>query len=352
MSTRRFYFELVGWRRRGAALRPLPALARPALLDELGRAAELAARGGTALRVAPLVELGPHLAEDLAVLREVREALGAAGVGLDLWLQLPDDATRFLNGHTAEAFTSRIGPVLAALTAAPGVGLCLDVEPSVPFLDATWVLGRPREHLAAVPGAVGRAVVYAARSARHARRGALALADLDERVRAAGLPVHVAVLPALTPDAERAARLKGRFLGCPLEGDGGRPLLGTPAPMAYVTLLRRLLGRVDRVRERATLQAWAERHAAWMARRRAGPLGLALGQIGTGVMEHEPVYEDAAELADDVALVVGQGFTDLSFFCLEGLVFGPRGLPPDEDMRPTREGREAWWQATLLAGGG
>jgi hypothetical protein len=342
------YFELVALRRRGSRVRPLDAVVRPTVIEELGEAASLAQLRGHALRVAPLLELDAgadpeRVADHVA---EVADALGEVAVSLDVWVQLPDETTRFLNTSTAEEMGRRIRPLVAALRARDtDVGLCLDMEPNEALLDGAFELMRPLAQPLKTPGALSRTVTGALRHRAEHRRGLAALTVLDEDLAAAGTPTHVAVLPPLSGLGRRGAGPRGRWLGCPPVGTHGRLLFGRQAAMVYTTLFRRLWGKADPGRERALLERYARWHFAF-AGAHGAPLALALGMIGAGILTTEPTWETPEELAEQATLSSALGATDISVFCLEGLLYGRTGVPDDEtSCAPTRAGRRTWWEA-------
>lgn len=311
---------------------------------------------GHQLRVAPLLELdagadAARVADDVA---GVARLLADVGVGLDIWVQLPDEATRFLNTSTADEMGRRLRPLMTALAERHvDVGLCLDMEPNEALLDGAFDLMRPLEQPMKAPGALSRAVGSALRHRGEHQRGLAALTALDDDLQQQGTPVHVAVLPpmsALSPRSSlgrRGADARGRWLGCPPVGAHGRLLFQRQAAMIYTTLFRRLWGRADPARERSLLERYARRHLAFTAEHGGAP-ALALGMIGAGILTTEPTWEGPDELAEQTALVSSLGATDLSVFCLEGLLYGKTGVPDDEDScAPTREGRLAWWEALL-----
>lgn len=343
---RRFYFELVAHRRSGASLGPLRALCTPGLLlacDELGAQAP-------GVRVAALVELPEDVvarAEGLAAdVAAAAEGLAARGVALDLWPQLPDDDTRFLNTRTAKVFGARLEALLAAVDARgrpAGMGVCLDVEPPEALLEAAFELADPSGLLPSLR--------QARRLARELRGnvvaapgGARAFRALDEGLRRRALPVHVAVLPPLL-GLGRWRAWRQLALGCPPVGRGG-PLAGRAAPMCYGSMLRRVLSP-DRGRERALVRRCARAHAE-LARESGEPLAVGLGVLSRGVLGTEPVYERLSDIAEDLEDVRALGFEDVAFYSLEGALFGPSGMPADPSCRPVRADWREWLR--VLAG--
>ena len=356
-EVRRAYWELVAYRAAGGRLSPLEALLEDPIQGELGDA-EVPAR----FRVAAVVPL-PEAAQVQATAElaaHVERELAELGIGLDLWWQLPVElgrtGTRFLNKKTARAFLERGEPLLAALAEVDPdkrIGICLDMEPDERILEAGWHLVKPTEDpWAAVRSTLAGGWALGGNLLRP-RAGRSAFEELDRALASSKREVHVAVMPPLLPprlsSPERAVQLRSAMLGCPSVGAEGRPLFGRQAAMAYTSLLRRaFFAGVDpaRTQERAQLESWALGHGAVLDLIDPGaPKAIALGMIGQGVLGTEPVYDDAQELADDVAQVKEHGFADLSFFCLEGILFGPAGVPDDDQMHPTRPDRSRWWKA-------
>ena len=347
-SVRRLYLELVALRRSGSGVRPLDLLSRPAVVEELADASSISAARGHELRIAGLVELAADTGADQLAdqVLEVSTTLKQADVGLDIWVQLPDEKTRFLNTSTAATMAARLKPLVAALAErdAP-VGLCLDMEPNEALLDGAFDLLRPLERPTKAPGAFSRAVGSAWVHRKEHRVGLAALTELDEHLAGTGMSTHVAVLPPLSGFGRRGAGPRGRWLGCPPLGAHGRLLFRRQAAMIYTTLFRRLWGRTDPARERELLERYARRHLAFTDEHGGVP-ALALGLIGAGILTDEPTWDAPDELADQAALTSGLGARDVSVFCLEGLLYGRAGVPDDERRcAPTRPGRRVWWEA-------
>lgn len=320
-ATRRFYWELVEIRRLRAGL-PAAMLADPRLGPALAALRDAARRDP--VRVACLVELGEQTSSaDVDALRRARDALARHELSLDLWPQLADGATRFLNTTTAAVFQGRLLPLLDALgdAASSGIGLALDLEPREHMTRAAWALGSPAGSLAARVRAAGGVASSLARAAWDARQGHRDLVELSRDLEARELPLHVAVMPPLSvlPGHDL---LRHWALGCPATDDEGVPLFGLHAAMCYASLARRIPGRkaFSRDDEKRTLALWAARH-------RTTHDAVVIGQTSTGILGDEPVYNDAAVLAEDVRAMQALGYSDIALYSLEGLLFGPRGLP-------------------------
>lgn len=320
-ATRRFYWELVEMRRLGAET-PVALLADPRLGPALAALRDAAQRDP--VRIACLVELGEAgAAVDVQPLLRARQALARFDLDLDVWPQLADGATRFLNTTTAATFQARLLPLLDALGNTLGgadIGLSLDLEPRERLTRAAWALGAPEVSLVARARAAGGVAASLVRAAWDARQGHRDLIELARDLEARELPLHVAVMPPLSVTPGRDL-LRHWALGCPAVDDDGVPLFGLQAAMCYASLARRLPGRRAATREhdKRTLALWAARH-------RATHDAVVIGQTSTGILGDEPVYDSADVLAEDVRAMHALGYSDVAVYALEGVLFGPRGL--------------------------
>ncbi len=337
-ATRRFYWELVEIRRSGG---PSPAahLADPAMGPALAALRDAAQRDP--VRVACLVELA-DAPPDAAVdeLLRARDALARHDLELDLWPQLADSATRFLNTSTAATFQARLLPLLDALERAHDdvdVGVALDLEPREPLIRAAWTIGAPSAPLTARARALGGVAGSLLRSAWDARQGHRDLIELGRDLEARELPLHAAVMPPLTITPGRDL-LRHWALGCPAVDDDGAPLFGVQAAMCYPSLARRVPGRRSSSRDddKRTLALWAARH-------RVTHDAVVIGQTSTGILGDEPVYDSALALAEDVRAMQALGYTDIAIYALEGVLFGPRGRA--EQGHALRPDVEQWLAA-------
>jgi hypothetical protein len=348
VATRRFYWELVAYRRSPGALLPIDVLATADLQSALAEVAGML--DGCERRVAPVIEVTgePAQADRLIdAIARAAEALEPSGFALDLWPHLPDDEARFLNTTTAGAYRRALAPLIDRLIRLgerlpKRLGWALDVEANQGFLTAGWKLGdrslASREKLAAI----GTLMAGVASHARAASRGVRELVALRSDIAATGLPIHTAVLPRAF-GLLRSPRVRTYVLGCPDEDTRGAPLWELAAPMCYVPLLRRAWGKRDREAERRVLRSWARRHLAPVSAGRAN--AIVLGQLSQGIMRDEPVYESPDELAEDVAIVRELGYSDIGFFSLEGLLYGPPGVPAAGSFAPTRQEFSGWVRA-------
>ena len=362
---RRFYLELVAFRHRyrpGAAS-ALAALSTEGMRDALAGLARIVAASASPnlqIRIAAVVETRPgaEVATTIAVEAERAAAtLAAAGpsFALDLWPQRPDDRTRFLNTGTAADHLRSLDPLLSAIAArrsrfACDLGLALDLEPSQSFLAAGWRLGAlwRGEHEGGLLSPAADAAAIAAGlfdHLRYAGRGLAALTTMRDHIRAAGFRTHAAVMPFADGPA-RTPRLRHLLLGCPDLDAAGIPLWDRPAAMCYASALRHILGRPSRPLERRILRAWARRQLRF-AQMHAVPPAIVLGLTSHGVLQTEPVYTDLAHLHEDVRLATDLGFHDIGVFSLEGILFGPSGLPDDGAFHPTRPDWHDWARAVI-----
>lgn len=342
MPVRRFYLELVRYRRQAGPTLPVEALLRPGMRAALHALGQAGAAAGVEVRVAALVELGSSLERATAGIVAAGKAMWDSGVHLDVWPQVPDDETRWLNTSTVGAVHEALSRLLDGVERRgrpPDLGLCLDVEPPLALLRAAQ----------AAAGSKGlREGVRAARwltstltgnlwRAREGRRGFTSLArELTKRA----LPVHVAVLPPFFT-ARVGEPFRHWLLGVPLLDEDGAALLGRAAPMCYASMLRPL-ARGRRDVERALLRRSAAQHARHFAGRQDEPLAIALGLLSHGVLGEEPVYEELSHLEQDLDDVRALGFEDVAFFSLEGLLYGPAGTPSDESFTASRTGWRSW----------
>jgi hypothetical protein len=359
---RRFYLELVAHRRRlpveDRALGALDALTKSGLRDALGELREIARSGPdsrTELRVAAVVELWPDSRDRvISAIERATEALARTGVSIDLWPQLADDRTRFLNTATAATWRRVLLPIvdeIAKRTFPIEVGLALDVEPTQSFLHATWRLGglgrspssaRPMEVLADT-GAIAAGFL---RQAAAGERGFSEITALARHVRDSGLSVHTAVMPR-AQGPTMWAPLRRILLGCPDLDADGHTLWDRPAAMCYPTMLRHF-AKTSRALERTSLTNWLQRHGSFCDEHRL-PRAAVLGLLSHGVLGDEPAYDRIEHFKEDVETAASAGFEDLAFYSLEGLLYGDSGVPPREDLAPTVQGHDfrAWARAAL-----
>lgn len=331
---RRFYWELVAARQDG--LLPAAALADLQLAPALG--ALRIASGEHALRIACVVELAEAGDASLTarLLLAARDALAQHDIALDLWPQLPcgkSGGARFLNTSTATTFQQRLLPLLDVLARHDGgeeIGVALDIEPSEALVRAAWSVRDASTSLWQRTRAVGGLVKSVGRALIDARQGRRDLTELARDLAHRGLPLHAAVVPPLA-SGQRSDAWRTWTLGIPVVDDDGEPLFGTQAAMCYAPLAQRIPGKQaswSREIEKRTLALWAARHRATFD-------AVVVGQTSTGILGDEPVYQDARLFAEDVRAMEALGYSDVGVYALEGILFGPRGIPgalrPDVD---------------------
>lgn len=328
-STLRLCCELVAARRmRGAD--PLLELRRPDVLDALARLQ----RPGQQLRIAAVVELWPAPVHDVHVLcaslRKTAQTLAAQGIAFDLWPQL-DDEHRFLNTRTARVFSERLLPVLEALRDVE-MGVFLDMEPSLSTIEGAWVM-QNGSRLAEKARGLSRVVSGVFSSVWDARQGLRDLKELARDIGGFSFPVTAAVPPPMMPlDAFGADAVKRFVLGCP-DDDAGGAFFRTAA-LCYSPMLRH--GGVDRAGQHRALTLWAARH-------RERSEAICLGPLSTGVLGDEPVYVSPEHLRQDLAAVRSLGFSDITLYSVEGLLFGEAGEP----NAGVRADYDAWVDAVV-----
>jgi hypothetical protein len=319
-ETLRLCWELVGLRaKRGAD--PLDALRASDV-----RAALQSLRGPDRdLRVVVVVELadvadGAAAQAQCASLVETARALAAIGVAIDVWPQLPD-VDRFLNTRTARRFHERLLPLLHGLRARDVVGttgLFLDVEPTLTLLEGAWALG-DNGPMAVRARGLARLVGGVAGAVWDARQGRRDLRELWKDLSALSFPVLAAVPPPVLPlDAPAGDAALHWLLGCPTVDDDGAPLFSRTAALCYAPLLARR--GADRDAQHRALSLWAARH------KERGD-AICLGPLSTGLLGDEPTYATSEHLRHDLAAVRALGFDDVTVYSLEGLLFGPGGVP-------------------------
>jgi len=243
-------------------------------------------------RIGLLAAVTPADAKDAGALIA---ACRDAGVTIGLWPMLAPHEGRWANVRTAPKFADfveRLVDTLASQDRIPDE-LALDLEPSFE------VLSRPSPRTLA----------------RHLRErsatGRARLVSLADGLRGRGVRVHAAAMPMVLGDGPRR-RWEG-LLGTPLHALAPE----RASVMMYSSLLEGYSrGALTREDARAALGS-AARLAA------ARGFGLSLGAVGTGILGDEPTYRGPHELADDVAIALAAGVSDLTLFSLCGALRRP-----------------------------
>ncbi|MCG3174410.1 MAG: hypothetical protein GMKNLPBB_02644 [Myxococcota bacterium] len=344
---RRLYFELVRWRRRHPGVMPLQAAARPEFHSVWRMLAQLHDGTGVQPRIAVLVEL-PDREHDTAgaieTLMSMKE-LRRGAVGLDLWLHLGCNRTRYLNHATAGQYLELAVPFARRISrlvrgSSPSPGVCLDAEPSQNVLAAANALrqvmnGQSRFSMAVLRD-LNTVLMELTRNARMARRGLHAMKELRDGVLDAGLPLHTAVIPPLG-DMRRYRMLRNWLLGAPVLLEDDQHLWPRACPMTYATLLGMMRPGVTASAEEEYLLRWLR--LAWDGvKDQPGGPAIGLGQTSEGIIGNEPVYGSLFTLRRHVLLAESMGFPDISIFSLEGLLYGPPGEPAPGGYAPLLPG--------------
>ncbi|MDP2341972.1 MAG: hypothetical protein Q8O67_13525 [Deltaproteobacteria bacterium] len=348
-TTLRLCWEVVA-AHQSRGLHPLIALRNALRRDDVVQALTRLQRPGQQLRVAavtPLVQFSGGADDsdvrELALsLREAARALASVDVAFDVWPQIDDD-DRFLNTRTARSYSERLLPVLKTLRdllqeaeAGVDVGLFLDMEPPLQTLQGAWRLTNGAPVLTKARG-LGNLLSGVAGALWEARQGSRDLTELAKDLAAFSFPITTAVPPPVLPlDVFGADAIKRWVLGCPDDDVDGAALFGRTAALCYAPMLRRK--GIDRAAQHRALNLWAARH-----RERSD--AICLGPISTGLLGDEPVYVAAEHLRADLTGVRALGFTDVTLYSGEGLLFGPAGDPE----APLRPDVDAWIEAVVGA---
>lgn len=251
----------------------------------------------------PIVAVRPW---DLGDLARTVGALANAGVRVALWPMMADADGRWANACNAHAFVAFARHVVDSCDAArvPLAEVAFDLEPAIADAEALLDHTTPRRIFRTVQRHHG---AFAS--------GRRVLLDGVLEMRARGLDVSCALVPPVLFD-------RGR------ESDTWQRALGTPAhlPWSHASVMAYT----------SMLEGWSRglvsrRGARWLlgaicrgAKARFGTTaGISLGAVGTGAFEREPVYRDARELADDVAIARGAGIDTVTLFDLAGVLARP-----------------------------
>jgi hypothetical protein len=352
---RRFYFEMVRARNEGLFENTLQALAHPGLISTLQWLSNAADRQGQKVRIAALLELPrkPTTRLEGQVHRAVESVSGLSNLSLDLWLQLPDDGTRFLNTTTAHRYARGIQWLFELQRrGGDGVpfGIGLDAEPNQAWLAAAWRFPHPHRHPRYLRDALWPLAKGALRHPSRLRRGRRDLKALFEAARVQGAPLHTATIPAFS-SGPMGRFLRAAVMGVPDTGTSAAEPFGIRAPMFYLPLLRHVSGRKRRAFERRQLLRWIKNHQAQRGRLgQDAPAAAILGPTSHGVLGTEPVYDALGDLAADLGTLVHLGYRDIGFFSLEGFLWGRRGRPLRSTLSPTRPDWRRWLEVALSDG--
>jgi hypothetical protein len=348
---------MVRARRLGAVKQVLEVFSAPEFLASLEWMDGQAKAAGRRVHLAALVELpdGHSDAQSLAgwIQKASWQMAAFPHLQLDLWLQIPDDGTRFLNTTTASQFAPRLTWLLQErekLAQDQRFGIGLDVEPNQRWLSALWQVPHPHRHRAWLRRSFVPTVSGLLRHARHRGSGHVAFQNVFSLLQQEKVPLHTATVPAFGgSDFSRAFR--EWFMGIPEMGSQAIPWLGVNAPMFYLPMLRHLFGQRSRSREHRQLLRWVKTHQTQRQRGvQPGPAAAVLGPTSHGVLGTEPVYELLDDLRTDLGMLVDLGYEDIGFFSLEGFLWGKRGLPMQGTLAPTRPDWRRWIRTALATG--
>ena len=245
------------------------------------------------------IAVRPHHAEEaVGWVERARES----GVRAALWPMIEDGEGRWLSAVNAGPFAAFVREVRAR---APGADVVLDLEP--PFALVRGALdGRP---------GAARGLLSLARETEGRRAGMEVIGALCRELREEGARITLGVVPFVL--ADRGERGWGRVFGGPrgLAADHVNVML-------YTTLVEGYSRGLFRREDARALLAEGCRAAAERFGARAS---VSVGAVGAGALGDEPVYADAAALADDVAIALAAGVRDLWLFDLGGVL--SRGAP-------------------------
>lgn len=242
---------------------------------------------------------------DSGAWRPAADAVRAAGLHFCAWPMLSDAAGRWCAAHNAPAFAAWGREIASALQ--PGDGFLFDLEPTFALLDAA-AHGRWRGALAAWWGA---------RSTADATPLAALVAQLLERE----ISVQTAEFPWPSPRWSRWAGVPElESLGAPPRGaflcePGEQPV--ARGVMLYTSMLEGYAAPwIDRGRARLLLRRWGRRALS----RWGSATELQLGAIGTGALQHEPIYRAVHELREDLDDALALGASRVAVFELGGML--------------------------------
>lgn len=274
---------------------------------------------------------------ELASLRATIEYVQGAGISVAVWPMVEDAKGRWLSHGTLAAFRDFTAQVQAHLDGLTPLEIVLDIEPSLVRTAQFFGGGllRGRLSTSAIPKRV------------HSTDDAYRtwIADLN----AAGHAISTALLPTaiLAPPVQaRWARLLD-LPTCELPAAAHHVML-------YTSLFEGWSAGLCRRRDAEALLARLAPLAVLQFREKAA---VALGTIGTGAFESEPMWRNPEELARDVGICRAAGVRAFSLFDLGGLLRRPppeawlesfTGASEIDRVAPTRRTQFAWRLTQLL----
>lgn len=259
------------------------------------------------------VAVRPHHVDEVT---RWADAARSAGVRTSVWPMIEDPAGRWLSTENVGPFGAFVREVRRA---APGTELVLDLEPPFPIVRGA-LDGSKR---------AAWALLGLARNTKARRAGQLAIEALCDEAIGAQSSIMLAVVPFVLFDGPRVSGAWSRMFGSPRDLPASRFNV-----MLYTSLIEGYSrGRLRREDARALLAEGCRASIAAFGDRAC----VSLGAAGPGALGDEPVYPGPEALADDVAIAVTCGVSDLWLFDLGGVL--ARGAPEpwlDALTRPPR----------------
>jgi len=238
--------------------------------------------------VDPILAVWPRT---LGACERAVKTLADAGRTATVWPMLADAEGRWLGAANVEAFAAFAGDAQRVTGATE---IVLDLEPPIEKL-----------------------------------RGSLAMKELPISTDMRGFLAARARIARLVVDLHEAGAKVTATVPPPALLEGFELLLGTPvggvawdsvSPMVYASIAEGWSRGLFRREDARAFVSWGARAAVGRFGRRAA---ASLGAVGTGALGDEPVYRSPYELADDTAIAVAAGVTDLALFELAGVLHRP-----------------------------
>jgi hypothetical protein len=262
----------------------------------------------TRYRLKPLVAVLP---EQMADVGNVARLLSEKGIPFGLWPMIANEQGRWANTHNVHFFSDYISHLLETLenSSALPEEIVLDIEPDFALLQA---LSRHRWRWNQWRNIIrnrSRGFNLAHRSYQQLIRG----------IQQTGVRVTTALVPLVLFDQPPHLGWQ-RMLGIPADDLGW----DHGSVMLYTSILE------------GWSRSWVSRPQAkqllaiscQLARARFGErAGVSLGLVGTGALGDEPIYRNAQELREDVAICNYYGLEQRSLFNLGGILERP---PPEQ----------------------